>query len=253
MAIEEKDIPTITTLITGALEKFQTGLITVIDQKIGTTVGPLAEQLKQVPGMAARIAKENAEELLKTYKPADDSGKKDKDTIASLKADFEAKINAMAEADKTAKAALAKKELEVDLRGALGDRWIDPNDAFRELQPVVIRGEDGGLYVPTKERIGDSDQFIDRKIPIAKAVDDLAQRKKHYLKSNVQGGTGAGGGGSLKTDFSIRPTYAQLLRDSKLLAEWSQQDPDYVARVSQEAIDTQRADNAKRVAALKTM
>ena len=148
MALDEKDLLTINSVIQKALGSFGTSLNTALDAKITGYIAPVLEQVKQVPGMAARIAKENAEELFKTFKQPEPV-EKHKDTVASVKAEFDAKWNAVETERKNEKAAIARKELEVDIKSRPRRSWDhlvrtrSRRRRFRQvhLQSLVAWGE----------------------------------------------------------------------------------------------------------------
>jgi hypothetical protein len=96
------------------------------------------------------------------------------------------------------KARAENAERELAVRAAMGGvNWLDPDDAFRELSAAATLGEDGKWVVP--------------------AAKELAERKPHWVKAAVAGGTGAGGGvaggGGVTLDELLKPQNAERLKE----------------------------------------
>lgn len=69
--------------------------------------------------------------------------------------------------------------------------WFDPSDAVKELEPSVVKKDDG-YFIPYIHKITE-DVKEERLKPLADAVKELAEKKPYLVKGTVKGGSGATG------------------------------------------------------------
>jgi hypothetical protein len=109
---------------------------------------------------------------------------------------------------------LESKDAENAARTALASvQWFDLEDAARELLPTVKKNDKGAFVVPTEVVV--AGVKITKELTLAEAVQGLAKRKAHWVKTEVQDGTGASGSsgsGGAGTQGLSAMSYAQIMR-----------------------------------------
>jgi hypothetical protein len=120
-------------------------------------------------------------------------------------------------------------ERELALRRAVQEvDWFDAEDAFRELSRRAERDASGNWQIVMSRRGGES-----KRLTPSEATRELAQRKPHWVRARVLGGTGAGGGTSVPVGSSV--SYAELLRpeNAARLQEYVHDRPEELERLRQ--------------------
>ncbi|MCW8128923.1 MAG: hypothetical protein KIS92_00935 [Planctomycetota bacterium] len=126
-------------------------------------------------------------------------------------------------------AKLAQKEAENAVRAAAGKvTWFDANEAVQEILPKVVNKE-GKLVVPsTAVKLGIP---VPVELSLEEAMQDLSVRKPHWVKTKVDGGTGATGANEIAG--ATVPSYDALMGNADLLAKWLDARPEETNAVIQ--------------------
>ena len=150
-----------------------------IGRRLDETLERLARFEREMPRLVARIA----------------SGLNEPKAAPPAKTDD--RIAALEKALQDEQGRRIRTERENKIRAAVtAVPWVDPEDAVRDL--LNKAGErDGKLVVFESSGAGvpASDQFSEA-LPLDEAVKSLAQRKPHWIKAELKGGSGASGGGA---------------------------------------------------------
>jgi hypothetical protein len=144
-----------------------------VGRKLDETLERLARFEREMPRLFARIAAGLSEP---------------KTPQASAKPDD--RIAALEKALQDEQGRRIRTERENKIRAAVSAQpWIDAEDAVRELLSKADE-RDGKLV------IADPHSSFGEAAPLDEAVKSLAQRKPHWIKAEVKGGSGASGGSS---------------------------------------------------------
>jgi hypothetical protein len=143
-----------------------------IARRLDETLERLARFEREMPRLFARIAAGLNEPKAAPQPPA-----KPDDRIAALE-----------KALQDEQGRRIRTERENQIRAAVASApWVDPEDAVRELLSKAAE-RDGKLVVV------DPQSSFGEALPLEDAVKNLAQRKPHWIKAEVKGGSGASGG-----------------------------------------------------------
>lgn len=189
--------------------------------------------LAGLPSLIDQSVAKHVEKLVPKPAPKDegDKGGGDKTDWKKIVAEMQAK-------DQDRDKELAKEKAKAALATAVAALpFYDPAEAVNELLPSVAF-KDGKHVVPgTKTVLGVQ---APHDYTLAEAAQQLAARKTHWVKTEVKGGTGAGGseGGGASFDFSKDPSYDELMdpANGKQLAAFQDKHPDRFQRIQREAL-----------------
>ncbi len=201
--------PDLAKLIADALPAALAGLPALIDQTVAKHIAALAPKPPD--------------------KPKDDGGEG--------KTDWKQIVADMQKKDVERDRQLAEERAKAALAGAVAViPFFDPQDAIRELAPSVTFKAGQHVVPGTKTVLGVPAPY---DYSLDEAVRGLAAKKPHWVRSDVKGGTGAGGNtGAGGHDFSREPTYDELMRpeNANLLAEFSEKHPDRFAQIQRDGL-----------------
>ncbi|MBE7465459.1 MAG: hypothetical protein HS116_18430 [Planctomycetes bacterium] len=159
-------------------------------------------------------------------KPDEKKKTTDDDRIATLEATWSAELKKRDEA-------LAQEKSVNALRQALSKvDWFDLADAERALRDDLVVKTDGSVVIRRKTVTAGVEHPKD--MSLEDAVKELREQKKHWVKANLKGGTGATGANQGEGfTFDSDPTYDELMRpeNAAMLAEFTEKHPDRAKRV----------------------
>lgn len=189
---------------------------------------------RDLPGMITRKAAEIVEEKEKAKAAPAAKEPTNTERLAKLEA-------MIAERD----AKLAKAAVENRVRAAAAVvPWVDPEDAVRELLPSA-QEKDGKVFVLGSKKIGDQ-VFENEQLPLEDAFKQLAAKKTHWVKANVQGGSGAAGSSGATGGFEQPVTrisareYAELQKNPAKMWEYTQKYPQLVREAQDRYLEKKR-------------
>lgn len=198
----------------------------------------LTQQLAGLPALVEQsVAKQVAALTPKPEDKKSENKKPEEDKI-----DWKQTVADLQKKDQERDAQLAQERARSALATAVaGVPFFDPQDAIRELLPKVQIKEGKHVFPGTQIVLG---KELPADLSLEDAAKQLGRQKPHWVKSDVKGGTGAGGSTTSNTgavashDFTQDPTYDELMdpANGKLLVEFQDKHPERFARVQRDGL-----------------
>ncbi len=164
-----------------------------LHRRLDETLERLARFERDMPRVVARIAAGMTEGRPQPPAPKND------DRIAALERQLQEE-----------KQRRIRTEHENKVRAAVSAvPWVDPEDPVAELLNKVEE-RDGQLVVMGTRKF-ESGEIYPEAFPLDEAVKQLAQRKSHWIKADVKGGSGASGSAGLNGGGSGGSSHASTV------------------------------------------
>lgn len=174
----------------------------VVDLVVEAVNGSNKALKDELPGWINRVSEKKAAEAVEAFKatlpkpevvvtaakPNDANHDSSKTELAQLKADQRKLEDELKKRDQIASDAVKRSVIQSAVSQV---PWFDANDAVKELEPLVVKKDDG-YFIPYIHKITE-DVKEERLKPLADAVKELAEKKPYLVKAVVKGGSGATG------------------------------------------------------------
>ena len=210
--------------------------IATLVKTVETLNATVAELKTTQAGHIKRVASELIAEQLKTTTPASTAApiiKADATpkTVEEANKIWEAKFESLTTQLETEKASAA-------LATAISKKtWHDPEDAIRELKPLLKKTATGWVVPTTVDANGVQ---VTKELSLDEAVTALESRKPYLVKVTVQGGIQAGGQApaAALTASTLPKTYAEMMANPKTMLEVKRSHPDLYQKLVSEGVKT---------------